>query len=77
VLDAFGVHIRAPAARYDAMGFVPLIRGGQVMALTAEHATVRIPSGSELTYLRRALGEAVPLWEAATRGAALHLKSTP
>jgi hypothetical protein len=65
VLDAFGVHVRAPAARYDGMGLVPLIRGGKIVALTGDHATIRMPSGSELTVLRRPLQDAVPIWTVA------------
>jgi hypothetical protein len=33
--DAFGVHPLAPNARYDAMGLVPLMRGGEIIDLTA------------------------------------------
>ena len=62
VLDAFGVHVRAPAARYDGMGLVPLIGGGKIVALTADRATIRMPSGSELTVLKRPLQDAVPIW---------------
>ena len=50
-LDLFGVHPTVPAARYAAMGLVPLIRGGEVISITESSATIRMRSGSELTYL--------------------------
>jgi len=65
ILDVFGVHSLAPAARYDAMGLVPLIRGGEVIALDERRATIRMPSGAELTYLKRPRKDAVPIWEVA------------
>ncbi len=69
ILDVFGVHLRAPASRYDAMGLVPLIRGGEVVALNDRRATIRMPSGGELIYLRRPRKDAVPIWEVARAGA--------
>jgi hypothetical protein len=65
-LDVFGVHVRAPAARYDGMGLVPLIRGGEIVALEGRRATIRMPTGSELTYLKRPKQDAVAIWELAT-----------
>jgi hypothetical protein len=64
-LDVFGVHPSAPAARYDAMGLVPLISGGEVVALTKTSATIRGRSGRELVYLRRTGSGAVALWDLA------------
>ena len=64
-LDVFGVHVRAPAARYDGMGLVPLIRGGEIVALDGHRATIRMPTGSELTYLKRPKQDAVAIWELA------------
>ena len=61
-LDVFGVHPLAPAARYDCMGLVPLIRG-EVVALNATCAAIRTQSGSELTYLWRPRPGTVALWE--------------
>ncbi len=60
ILDVFGVHPLAPAARYDAMGLVLLIRGGEVIALDERRATIRMPSGAELTYLKRPRKERRP-----------------
>jgi hypothetical protein len=51
-LDLFGVHPTVPAARFDVMGLVLLICGGEVIALTASSATIRRRSGAVLTYRR-------------------------
>jgi hypothetical protein len=51
-LDLFGVHPEAPSARFDKMGLVLLICGGEVIALTAGSATIRRSSGAVLTYRR-------------------------
>lgn len=67
-VDVFGLHPRAPAARYDGMGLVPLISGGEVVAIEVGHATIRTPGGSCLTYyLRRQTSTGVPVWELAGR----------
>jgi hypothetical protein len=62
-LDVFGVHARAPAVRYDAAGLVPLISGGEIVAIMADRATIRGWGGGLLTYLRRPRSGAVALWE--------------
>jgi hypothetical protein len=63
-LDLFGVHPKAPAARYSCMGLLPLLRGGRVVALTASTALIEQQSGARLTYTRRPPEpECVPLWE--------------
>jgi hypothetical protein len=51
-LDLFGVHPVAPTKRFDFMGLIPLLQGGDVIALTAEAATIRRPSRAILTYRR-------------------------
>ena len=61
-LDVFGVHPEAPAARYDVMGLVPLLGDRELTAVEATHATMRMPTGSKLTYLRRRRPGAVPIW---------------
>jgi hypothetical protein len=63
VVDVFGVHVRAPSARYDGMGLVPMLRGGNVVALNANRATIRMPSGADLSYLRLPCQDAVPIWD--------------
>jgi hypothetical protein len=63
ILDVFGFHRRAPAARYDAMGLAALIRGGEVVTLTSDRATIRMPTGSDLVFLRTPSSESVPVWE--------------
>mgnify|MGYP006440319543 CR=1 FL=1 len=63
--DIFGCNRRAPRARLDALGLVALLRGGRVVALTADTATIRTPTGALQTYRRRADVEARDglLWE--------------
>ena len=63
VLDVFGVHPLAPAPRYDCMGLVPLIRGGEVIAISSDRATIQTGTGALLTYLRRPRPGAVAVWE--------------
>jgi len=41
---------------------VRLIRGGKVVAMSASRATIRMPSGSELVFLRQPRSGATPLW---------------
>jgi len=63
-LDLFGVHPKAPAARYSCMGLLLLLRGGRVVALTASTAVIEQLSGARLTYTRRPPeAGGVPLWE--------------
>jgi hypothetical protein len=52
VLDLFGVHPTAPAARFDVMGLIPILNGRRVVAITRDTATIRAPSGAILTYRR-------------------------
>jgi hypothetical protein len=61
--DVFGVHPIAPSARFDAMGLVPIIRGGDVTSINERSATIRSPGGQFLIYMRRPSGRAVCLWE--------------
>ena len=64
VADVFGVDPTAPAARFDRMGLVPLIRGGAVVAIDANSATIQTRTGGTLRYRRaNVAGEAAPLWE--------------
>jgi hypothetical protein len=66
VLDVFGVHPLAPNARYDAMGLIPLIRGGALVDIRSDRAVIKSRSGNNLTfYLRRDSAEAVALWDLA------------
>jgi hypothetical protein len=61
--DLIGVHPRAPAARYDAMGLLFLIRGGEVIELHDQCAKIRSQRGSTLVYRKCGYAGAVPLWE--------------
>lgn len=62
-LDVFGLHPTVPVLRYDAMGLVALIRGGKVTTVTDKHATITMPSGAALSYLRRPMPHAVAVWD--------------
>jgi hypothetical protein len=63
-LDLFGVHPKAPAARYSCMGLLLLLRGGRVVALTTSTAVIEQQSGARLTYTRQPPeAECVPVWE--------------
>lgn len=63
-VDVFGLHRDAPAARLDGIGLVALIRGGEIVAIDSDHATIRMPSGNCLTYyLRRPRPDAVAAWD--------------
>lgn len=67
--DVFGLHPAAPASRYDGMGLVPLIGGGEVIAVEPDHAVIRMQCGACLTYyLRRLRPDAVPVWDLVERG---------
>lgn len=61
--DIFGVHPLKPAARTDCMGLVWLLRGREVIEITAETARIGLPTGAVHTYSRRARTETVPMWQ--------------
>ena len=62
--DVFGLHPDAPASRLDGMGLVPLIGGGEVIAINSDRAIIRTRGGSCLTYfLRRPRPTAVAAWD--------------
>lgn len=62
-INLFGVHPRAPLARYDAMGLLLLVRGREVIELHADHARIGSAGRSTLTYQKKISAEAVPVWE--------------
>jgi hypothetical protein len=62
-LDVFGVYPAAPSTTYDAIGLVPLIRGGDVVTIRSDNATVRTREGTLLTYLRRPQLGAIAVWK--------------
>ena len=64
-LDVFGVDPAAPSTTYEAMGLVPLIRGGDVVAIGSDRATIRTQEGTLLTYLRRPRQAAIAVWDLA------------
>jgi hypothetical protein len=64
-LDVFGVH---PVA----IGLVPLIRGGDVVAIGSDRATIRMQGGTLLTYLRRPQPGAVAVWDLVDTRTASH-----
>jgi hypothetical protein len=51
-LDLFGAQPKAPAFRFDVMGLIPIIGGGEVVSLTERSATIQTPVGSRLVYLQ-------------------------
>jgi hypothetical protein len=51
--ELFGCHPVVPMARYDCMGLVFLIGGGEVTHMDAEIAYLRTPSGGNLRHWRR------------------------
>ena len=61
--DLIGVHPNAPAARFDAMGLLLLVRGGEVIELHEQCAKIRSRGGSLLVYRKQGYAGAVPLWE--------------
>lgn len=50
------VHPNRPAVRFDVMGLLFLLQGGEVIALIAEGASIRRPSGAVLRFPRPAAG---------------------
>jgi hypothetical protein len=59
VIDVFGVHPTAPNANYSLSGLVPLIRGGEMVSISTDRATIRRHAGASLTYLRLPMAGAV------------------
>ncbi len=51
-LDLFGVHPNRPAARFDVMGVLPQLQGGEVIALTEKGASIKRPSGAGFRFSR-------------------------
>jgi len=62
-LEVFGIHPLVPSARFDAMGLVPIINGGEVILITERSATIQSPGRSKLVYMRRPSSGRVCLWE--------------
>ncbi len=62
--DLFSVHPKAPEARQDYKGAVPLIHGRKVDGVTPETVTLRSADGSRLTIYRTpSQPGSVMLWE--------------
>lgn len=61
--DLFGVHLAAPACRYDAMGLLLVLQGSTVVALIDTTATMRAPSGAVLTFRRKSNPTAILISE--------------
>jgi len=51
--ELFGCHSRAPFGRIEGMGLALLLRGRQLVALTATEAVIRTPTGARQTHRRR------------------------
>lgn len=64
--EVFGVHPGKPDARIDLKGLVPCIGGKEVIAVSADSATIQTPSGAHQRIFRRADIQSpgrVPVWE--------------
>jgi hypothetical protein len=64
-LDVFGAHPTHPVERVDCAGLVLLLRGDELLVITADTARIRRSSGAILTWYRRPRPGAVLLWELA------------
>ncbi|MBR0692566.1 hypothetical protein [Bradyrhizobium lablabi] len=58
----FGVHPRAPAACFGAMGLVLLVRGGEVVELEEGFARISTIGRSKLTCQKPRHADAIPIW---------------
>lgn len=61
--DLFGVHPAAPGVAIYCVGLAVVLGGARVVEVTPEHAAFVRPSGARLTFVRRPVSEAVPLWQ--------------
>ena len=66
--ELFGVHPRAPAARFDAMGLVLLVRGGEVVELEEGFARISTIGRSQLTCQKLRHADARPIWTLTASG---------
>jgi hypothetical protein len=60
--ELFGVHPRAPTARFDAMGLILLIRGGEVVDLDEKCARISTVGRSLMSCSKPRYTDAVPVW---------------
>jgi hypothetical protein len=60
--DLLGVHPSAPASRFDAMGLLLILQGGEVEELQSECARIRTQGGSLLVYREHRYAGSVMLW---------------
>jgi hypothetical protein len=51
--ELFGLHPTAPSCRYDEMGLIWLINGGEITELSQGQAAIQHPSGAILKFYRR------------------------
>ncbi len=64
VMDIFGVDPRAPLARFDAMGLVPLLRGRRIVELHHDRAVIESRVGAPTTLTRHPAPPArVVVWQ--------------
>jgi hypothetical protein len=62
-VELLGVHPCAPTTRYDAMGLLLLIKGGEVIELHGQCATIRSQGGSLLAYRKHGYEGATLPWQ--------------
>jgi hypothetical protein len=70
-LSLFGAHSRAPDARPGAKGLIWFLAAGDALiALAADTARLRSPTGGRLQFRRRPIPdpETVPIWQLSPRG---------
>jgi len=61
-VDVFGAHPTHPVNRYDYMGLIWCLHGGQVLAMTERSATFKNKHVNIQTYRRVDIPDAVPIW---------------
>jgi hypothetical protein len=49
------------------IGLIPIINGGEVVAITERNAIIKTLGGSRLVYMRRTSGGSVCFWELAEK----------
>jgi hypothetical protein len=62
--DVWGIRPTHSGISVHCYGLAACLNCGRIVELTADTAVIVTPTGSRLTYRRRPLPEAVPLWKA-------------
>ena len=67
-LDLFGIHPTAPATAVQCFGLAACMNGGRVEDVQADYAAIRQATGSILTYRRKPMLGAIPIWDYRAEG---------